>query len=157
LLSFQILKWDITEKDVIYKKISYNVFHWPPKVSPPLCHTRSLFLNEIMKNQVLNKIVCSVSLLCDEELFFIPQFFSLFFSTFPQTPAAHLRTLCVTSVCHGISVENRWYRASYFPSDVQKFLYMKMRTLTISTWHLHIGTLFVWWPGLPLLDSELNF
>jgi hypothetical protein len=33
------------------------------KVSPPilsLYHTPSLFLSEIMKNQALNKIVCSV-------------------------------------------------------------------------------------------------
>jgi hypothetical protein len=33
------------------------------KSAPPillLCHTPSLFLNEIMKNQVPNKIVCSV-------------------------------------------------------------------------------------------------
>jgi hypothetical protein len=32
-LLFQILKWDMIEKDVIYKK-SYNVFHWPQKRVP---------------------------------------------------------------------------------------------------------------------------
>jgi hypothetical protein len=55
-----------------------------------LCHTPSLFLNEIMKNQVLNN---------DREFcFYSSNFFSRFFSTFPQTPEAHLRTLCVTPV-----------------------------------------------------------
>jgi hypothetical protein len=47
-----------------FVKKSYDVFYGPQKIvlsllSPSLCHTPSLFLNEIMKNQVLNKIVSS--------------------------------------------------------------------------------------------------
>jgi hypothetical protein len=43
-------------------KKSYDVFHWPKIFPTPfsLCHTPSLFLNGIMKNQVLNKIFCSM-------------------------------------------------------------------------------------------------
>jgi hypothetical protein len=41
--------------------------------------------------------------------FFIP-LFSRFFSIFPQTLAAHLKTLRVISVCRGTPVENRWSR-----------------------------------------------
>jgi hypothetical protein len=40
--------------------------------------------------------------------FFIPQFFSRFFSTFPQTSAAHLRDPSRHTACHGTPVENRW-------------------------------------------------
>jgi hypothetical protein len=64
-------------------KKPYNVFHWPKESvpSPSLCHKPSLFLNETMKNQVLNKIVCSMM----ESYFFIPRFLSLF-STFSKLP-----------------------------------------------------------------------
>jgi hypothetical protein len=99
----------VTREDFIKK--SYNLFHWSQKKrSPPpslsLWYKSFLFLNEIMKNQVLNKIVCSKmeSYLC------IPQFFVRFFLTFPQTPAAHLRALRVTPVCRGTPVENSWCR-----------------------------------------------
>jgi hypothetical protein len=37
----------------------------------------------------------------------MPQLFSRFFPNFAQTPAAHLRTLCVTPVCRGTPVKNR--------------------------------------------------
>jgi hypothetical protein len=45
-----------------------------------------------------------------ESYFFIPQFLPRFFSTFPQTPAAHLRTYRVTPVCRAKPVENRCSR-----------------------------------------------
>jgi hypothetical protein len=42
------------------------------KVSPPpsLCQTPCLFLNERMKNRVLNKILCSVMKNCNATLVF---------------------------------------------------------------------------------------
>jgi hypothetical protein len=57
-----ILKRDIIENDVVYKK-SYDAFHWPQKVSPSLLslsHTPSLSLIEIMRNHILDKIVSSI-------------------------------------------------------------------------------------------------
>jgi hypothetical protein len=53
---------DIIEKILVCKKKYYDVFYWVQKVFPPLLsfslgHTPSLFLNEIMNFQVLNKIV----------------------------------------------------------------------------------------------------
>jgi hypothetical protein len=59
-----------------FVKTPYNVFHWPQKSGPPtlslsLCHMPSLFLNKIMDNKVLNKIVCSMM----ESYFFIPHSF----------------------------------------------------------------------------------
>jgi hypothetical protein len=62
LLLHQILKSDVIENDVIYEK-SYDVFHRLQKSPHPslsLCHTPSLFLNEIMKNRGLNETVCSM-------------------------------------------------------------------------------------------------
>jgi hypothetical protein len=47
-------------------------------------------------------------LITDFNDFFILQFFPRFVSTLLQTPAAHLRTLRITSVCRGTSDENRW-------------------------------------------------
>jgi hypothetical protein len=62
LLLFQILKLRNTEKDVCKQNsIMYSI--GLQRVSPPpsvsLCHTPH-FLGGIMKNQVLNKIACSV-------------------------------------------------------------------------------------------------
>jgi hypothetical protein len=73
-------------------KKSYNIFHWPHPFS--FCQTPSLFLNEIMKNQVLNKMVCSIM----ESCFFIPPF-----SLASFRPSLELRTLRVTPVCRCIA------------------------------------------------------
>jgi hypothetical protein len=64
LVLFQILKWDVIQKHVIYTK-SYDIFSWSEESVPLFSLSLSLsvsllFLNEIMKNQVLNKIVFSV-------------------------------------------------------------------------------------------------
>jgi hypothetical protein len=76
-------------KKMSFIKESYNVFHTKrcplPSLSLSLSHIL-VFLNEIMKNQVLNKIVCSMM----ESYFFIPKFFSLLFGLPPNsrgTPA----------------------------------------------------------------------
>jgi hypothetical protein len=45
-----------------------------------------------------------------ESYFFILHFFPRLFSTFPQTPAAHLLTLRVTPMCRGTPVKNRCSR-----------------------------------------------
>jgi hypothetical protein len=63
LLLFQILKWEIFEKVVIYKKpmtYSIGLKKLSPLPSFSLSHTLP-FLNEIMKNKVFNKIVCSMT------------------------------------------------------------------------------------------------
>jgi hypothetical protein len=92
---FVIIPKDIIENDVFYKKNPIMYFIGFKKVSPPpllsLCHTPSLFPNEIMKYQVLNKIVCSMM-----EIYFLflkivlPSFRSEVFS---DTGAGYLRRI----------------------------------------------------------------
>jgi hypothetical protein len=64
----------------------------------------------VFKNSVAKILIIvsffKIMLVKDFSDIFYPQFFSRFFSTFPQTPVAHLLTLCITSVCRGTPVEN---------------------------------------------------
>jgi hypothetical protein len=83
------------------------------KVSPPpslsLCHTPSLFLNEIMKNQVLNKIVCSMM----ESYIFIPKFFLASFRPSAKLPR-HTRGPFASHQCaaaHRLKIAALWTQA----------------------------------------------
>jgi hypothetical protein len=78
--------------------LSTSLKKFPSLLSPPLCHTPSSYRNEITRNQVLNKIVCSVVKNCNTTL------------TFSVYSKYKKGTLSLNGACGSVVVKALYYK-----------------------------------------------